>query len=562
MTTRLVRFLIRALGTIGLAAAIASAAPGSGSNQLEWATVANNADTLPGTEKTFNSYNPPSVNARGFVVFRARSRGPRPMSGIFSRDMSDPAGSMIQLFADRDTRVPAPNNTEYPPGGSLATFNEFPSFPRIGIDTDVVATRGNHQPVLTYTISGEDEETRIGTTGIYTNPDGALITGASLVGEVPGFGHFAVPGTDPPTRFEVFPGAPAITDEGIIVFKGNYTFGDAGYTGVFYRDLRAASGLSPVGQIANTETTIPNLPRGTAPTTFGSTAPPSAADGHAVFVGYDDEENPRYGGIYRAPLVPNPPLTILVDLESRVPVPGVKEGFTRIGEGLSYDGRFVGFWGAWGAETKTLRLYCPRTGNQDRRTYCNEDDPNSLGPPGARYQLKLVPVHQGIFVHDTVTGKTRLVAKAPEDFDDFLYWNYSGAPPGSGHGHGDAEPPRWRSGAFLAVEARAGASFQIAYKARTGRLDAQGVYSDPRDGIYLRQGPGNTKDLIAVETGMDGSLIDPYAINGPNPLRVTELAIERDALRGGRLAIAVGMGSEEAGWAGVYLTRIPGPGRR
>lgn len=560
MTTRFVRFLIRVLGVMSLAAPVAAAAPDS--NPFEWVTVANNADTLPGTGKAFNSYNPPSVNARGLVVFRARSRGPQPMSGIYRRDMSYSANSIVQLIADRDTQVPAPNNTEYPPGARLATYNEFPSFPRIGIDTAAISTRGNHQPVLTYTISGEDEETRVGTTGVYTNPDGTLITAASLVGEVPGFGHFAVPGTDPPARFEVFPGAPAITDEGIIVFKGNYTFGETGYSGVFYRDVRGASGLSPVMLIANTETVIPNLPRGTPPRTFGSTAPPSAADGHAVFVGFDDEENPLYGGIYRSPLVPNPSLTVLVDLHSPVPIPGVKERFTRIGEGLSFDGRFVGFWGTWGDETKTLRLYCPQTGNQDRRSYCNEDDPNSLGPPDARFQLKQVPVHQGIFVHDTKTARTHLVARAPEDFDDFLYWSYSGAPPGAGHGHGDAESPRWRSGAYLTVASRNGASFRIAFKARTGRLNPYGVYADPLDGIYLRQGPGNAKGLTVVETGMDGSLIDPYATDGPNPLPVTELAIERDALRGGHLVIAVGMGSEEAGWAGVYLTRVPDPGER
>lgn len=62
---------------------------------------------------------------------------------------------------------------------------------------------------------------------------------------------------------------------------------------------------------------------------------------------------------------------------------------------------------------------------------------------------------------------------------------------------------------------------------------------------------------------MDGSLIDPFAVDAAGvPLPVTELALERDALRGDWLAVTVGMcsdESEEAGWAEVYLTRMPGP---
>lgn len=45
-------------------------------DMLTWKTVVNNADAIPGNEdKTFSSYNAPSVNTDGFVVFRARSTG-------------------------------------------------------------------------------------------------------------------------------------------------------------------------------------------------------------------------------------------------------------------------------------------------------------------------------------------------------------------------------------------------------------------------------------------------------------------------------------------------------
>ena len=56
-------------------------------------TVVNNNDVMPGAPgaRTFNSYNQPSVNLDGLVVFRARSRGGarlgQPTHGIYTRDM-------------------------------------------------------------------------------------------------------------------------------------------------------------------------------------------------------------------------------------------------------------------------------------------------------------------------------------------------------------------------------------------------------------------------------------------------------------------------------------------
>jgi len=533
-------------------------------------TVAHNHHYLPGTAKRFNSYNPPSVNADGLVVFRARSRGPQPMSGIYLRDMSRPGAVVIERWADRDTIVPQPNNTLYGPDWLPATFNEFPSFPRIDMDSDTVASRGNHQPVWTYTEldeNGEPQETRVGTNGVYTDPGGVLITGASLVGAVDGFGRFRVPGVEPVTRFDVFPGAASIADGSVIVFKGNYTVPAGGRTGVYYRDVLAQSGLSSIEPIADTETVIPNLPEDAADVTFGSTAPPSAARGRMVFVGYDNEANPSYGGIYLAHLTPSPELTTLVGLEETVPIRGVDVSFSRIGEGLSFDGRFVAFWASWGEVERTLRLYCPETGNKDRRDYCNNvdgnGDPNSVfdEQTGRWYQEKAIPVNQGIFVHDSRSRRTRLVARTGAGLDDMLYWNYSGAPPGAGHGEG--EPPRWRSAAFLAVSGRNDGSYRAAFLARTGNLNAQNVYDDPVDGLYLRKGPGNAEVATLLRTGMDGTILDGDALDPEGyVLPVTSLGLERDGFRGGWLAITVGMGveeSEEAGWAGIYAVRIGVP---
>jgi hypothetical protein len=214
----------------------------------------------------------------------------------------------------------------------------------------------------------------------------------------------------------------------------------------------------------NTDTLIP----GTG-TVFGSTAPPSAADGKAVFAGFDDEENPTLGGLYLAKLKKPKKLDRLVEIGERIPgAPGYT--FNRLGEGVAFDGTKVGFWGAWGTETRTVRLYCPTEGNKNRIAYCNRNlvcadgsgtmvDPNSICDETGCYQEKEVPARQGIFVHDTDRrGDTRMVAATGEDFDDFVFWNYSGKPPCVGKGgHGeegaeeDGEPARWRSSAFVSV---------------------------------------------------------------------------------------------------------------
>ena len=337
--------------TVGVAAIVATAAAVDAAPpkpEFDWTTVVNNNDPMPDApnERTFNSYNQPSVNVDGLVVIRARSRGGsglgQPTHGIYTRDMSM-EGPIVRIL-DRTTLVPQPNNLG-------TTFVETPSFPRIDMGSDTIATRGNHQPVWTYTPSDSDE-TRAGTTGIYTNPFDDLITGAAKLGAVPAFSFFEVP-EFPGTTFEVFPGSPSVTEGDTIVFKGNYTDPDDGSarTGVYYRELIDDSingdpggGTLPVVLIANsTDTLIPGTD-----TVFGSTAPPSAAGERVVFAGFDDEDAPTLGGIYLAALEPQPPLDTLVSIGGRVPGESRNDTFNGLGEGGAFDGRFVGFWGAWG----------------------------------------------------------------------------------------------------------------------------------------------------------------------------------------------------------------------
>ncbi|MDH4305395.1 MAG: hypothetical protein OEV53_15160 [Nitrospira sp.] len=444
------------------------------------------------------------------------------------------------------------------------------------MSSDTIATRGNHQPVWRYIPAGSDE-TRAGTTGIYTNPFGPLITGAAKLGAVPDFGFFAVPGVEPPTPFDVFPGAPSVTMGGTIVFKGNYTVGGIGRTGVFFRILKnkaipssegalePAAGTQPVVMIANnTDTIIP----GTT-TVFGSTSPPSAAGPKVVFAGFDNEETPTRGGIYLAPLAHKPQLRTLVRIGEPVPGQSASQTFKHLGEGGAFDGRYVGFWGAWGTATKTVRLYCPTEGSKDRIDYCNrqlvcedgtiEQDPNSTCDFTGCWQEKQVPVNQGIFVHDVSPGMTQVVATTDSGFNEFLFWNYSGKTPcvsATGHGQegaeDDGEPARWRSSAFVAVSAGVGETFKAAFKAVKGDVV----------GIYLGHGPGQVIETV-LDTTMAGQMLDPDAPTGST---ITELGLEREGLRADWLAINAKMGieggTEEEGMAGIYVTRVPNTPRR
>lgn len=552
-----------------------------------WRTIVNNADLMPGTSVMFNSFNQPSVNSNGLVVFRARSKGGSaggvirapvpgmevyaspsiwssdaaatgPVHGIYSRELppGSPVGAIVEITS-RGKTVPQPNNVMY--NGVPASFEEFPSTPRVDIMSPTVATRGQSQPVYEYQtgidpVTGLPVTTRIGASGIYSNPGGVLVTGASLLGAVLDFStgtltfpYFAVPGAPAGTRFDQFPGAPAVTNGTVIAFKGNYTdpSDGLGKTGVYYRDIAADAGQSPIQLVANSTFTIPNPP-GAPLAIFGSTAPPSAANGYMVFTGLDVEDAPTRGGIYRAPLAPSPALQTLAGIGDQVPGEAAGVTFRAFGEGLSIssNARYVSFWGAWGTETFNRLLICPADGNADVIAYCLANYPDG--------HLVAIPVHQGIFVADAVSGRIYPIAKTLADgYTDFMYWVFSGRPPGTGGGDEPSlEPPRWRSSAFSALYGVPGWEVQTAFKATR-----QGM-----DGIYVRRGRSLASPLVTfVETQtINGQAIDPSA---PANSIVTAVGIERDGFRNGNLVVAVSMLYEDAltsiGWAGLYMTIVP-----
>ncbi len=561
--------------------------------RLAWETVVNNASLIPNAGgKTFSSYNQPSVNGKGFVVFRARSTGSEggggegetvllpaaaegsgsgsdagsgagssPVRGIFTRDLGTKlTPGPVTPIAVTGGIAPSPNNLAAP-------FNEFPSIPRIDLLTRTVATRGQTRPVWQFALDDAGTTTKVGTSGVFANPGGVLQAGANLLGGVADyptgqlvFPEYQVPGAVAGTRFDQFPGAPGLAGS-TVVFKGNWTqdLGGGlteGRTGVYYRDLSV-----PLSRVQRVADNVSSLIPGTT-TLFGSTAPPSAAKGFMVFVGSDNEDNPTAGGVYRAPLRPNPTLQTLVKIGGRVPNASgqpTADTFTRFGEGLSFDGRYVAFWGAWGTATRSFQMQCAGDGNKEVIKYCVAQSLNKDG-----WYTHTVPVHQGLFVHDLQTKKTWMAAQTGPTFQDFLFWNFSGRAPSpkGGSEEESLEPPRWRSNAFAAVSAVGESTWQVAFKAlRTNTVT----------GLYLVDGPYTraSRFTVLVDTHTSAWNVDlgapPADATGLVPLLVTSMGIERDSFRsdgredGSRyLVINVSMANADASvtWAGIYLARM------
>lgn len=511
-----------------------------------WSTVANSTTKLPDDpSQNFFSFNQPSINDAGLVVFRGRAKATGPKgnqggmtSGIFTRDTSQP-GTGITTVTTRGEEIPAPNNIVKP---GRAQFNEFPSIPRIDATSDTIAFRGQSQPSWNI-ILGEGEETRSGTAGIYVLPEnGTLTTGSRNIEPIQGFPEYLVPG-ETNTRFEQYPGSPSPTGTKI-VYKGNWTDANGkGKTGVFYRDLQAENGQAPAVKIAQRGDDIPDaaLPSGMTSAQFGSTAPPSAAENKTVFTGLDNENAPTAGGIFLADLVENSSLKTVAGFNTEVPG---NSGATlsSFGEALSFDGRYVGFWAGWGSETIQKTFECGSDGNRSLLNDCKSQDDNGT-PNDGIYTFDVIE-HQGIFLADTVEEELYLVAETGDVFEDFLFWHFSGKPSDAGEGEeGEGESARWRNTSYLAVDGD-----DIIFKAQE---------TDGTIGLYGALDVTSLDyDLFTLLTvGMDGGLLDAMATGLP----ISELSLERDGFRNGQLAISASMDDGENSWAGIYVATVPEP---
>ena len=472
----------------------------------------------------------------------------KPIHGIYMRNMERDNAPLVKVLERGDT-VPAPNNLG-------ATFNEFPSTPRLDLDTSLLATRGQMTPVWKYIPAGSTTETRIGTAGLFGTINGQVVSVAGQLGVLPEYSYLSVPGAPAGTKFDQFPGSPSPNGKKVLVFKGNYAVAGVSQTGVFFRGDAATVRTSRVGLIASSITRIPNQPAAGV-VKFGSTAPPSAAYDDVVFTGFDNEAAPTLGGIYLAKIKSNPELRVLAGIGDAVPQEPAGATFTGFGEALSFDGRFVAFWGAWGQTTRQVTLVCPDDGEKATVAYCKKNENN---------KVVNVPANQGIFVMDTKTNQLRMVAKVGKDgFDAFLYWNFSGKPPcdpATGECKGDDadfEPPRWRSTSFVAVCAGDDQGFRVAFKGTKALVPGGKA---PVQGIYLGAGPNPSLDSHprVLDTESDGRAVDSKA---PAGSVVSAVGIERDGFRVGRIALTASMlapdpadPTKTLGWAGIYLTKV------
>lgn len=516
-----------------------------------WKVVANNQTLMPNSPQLpFFSYNQPSVNSDGVVVFRGRAKSGTSGSGAIQRGIyATDACKPISIYTVADTvntLVPQPNNTS-------ATFNEFASIPRIDAHSGLITSRGQSAPVWSYTDPITGLDTKAGTSGLYVNLPAGLSTGVGLLGNVPEFSYMQVPDASTTgLKFDQFPGSASVTDNKYLVFKGNYTDLTVSKTGVYYRDLTTAS--SPVTTIANSDTVIPG--QTTTSTTFGSTAPPSSASGKVVFLGLDVEAAPTMGGIYLAPFANKPALDPLVTIGELIPnklgtaLDGTSK-FTQIGEALAFDGRYVAFWGAWGQDFTThggmhaIQLTCPTDGSKTLQAACmagSDKDPVTGNPTGLTTEY--VPDNQGIFLVDSQTKNIWMVARGEYPavgplgsipFQGFTYWTYSGYAEG-----GDAEPPKWRSSAFAAVDGNRG----VIFKGSPTAASVSGIYGVPFTGGSL----GTVFKVIA--TGDPMTTLDAAA---PAGSAITSVSIEREGLRNGWLTLT----ASSADWAGAYATYFP-----
>jgi hypothetical protein len=172
---------------------------------------------------------------------------------------------------------------------------------------------------------------------------------------------------------------------------------------------------------------------------------------------------------------------------------------------------------------------------------------------------------------------TTVIAKTGDLVDgraieDFVYWNFSGRVPGTGHEGGEEdgeeteEMARWRSTSFGAVSGTGAPGMSVV---KVAFVDNHNGIDDER-ALLLRNvkpsGAGVLEPLL--RTGDLGATVDPEA---PDGAVISALGIERDGFRGNWLAINVSMlvpsteltaaaageeSEEETGWAGIYAAHF------
>ena len=548
-----------------------------------WKPVVNRNDVLPENGQSFESFTEPSVNRSGAVAFGGTSGGvPHPIAGVFLRRMGA-VGQPIETLLQRGGDVAAPNNVENPPfSGQFAGYRMFPWFPRIDADAVMVTSRGTSGPVWRFLLPN-GEELFQGTSGVFATSNGSRFTAANMLGDVrdpdtlePSFPEYSVPNEYEGTAFDGFPGSPAMGGSRFVTFKGAWrTYQHStlhpDYTeGLYARDLEFQ--LDPLVEIVTSDDEIPMPLVLLSNPHFEVIGSPSSSDSRTVFLGTDDANHPHHGGIFLADLA-EPVVSLVPLVQIGDHVPGLNPGalatgddtFTQLGETLSFNGRWVAFWGSWGHSHRNVHFHCPEEWEVDDAQLakcCHHRY-------GEGFEVD-VPSNQGIFVYDTDTGVTYPVSligdgtsSSKDSIESFVYWKFSGTVLddhgdmlSGGNGHDDGVPvdetelADWRMSTYAAVESAVSyggteSEFRVAFKAI--------MHQHHEDTIFMAQGPDGATPTEIITTGALGSTLD---LATPEGARIVDLAMERDSLRDGWFVIAAKMWNHDThqSWAGVYAS--------
>lgn len=501
---------------------------------ISWQTIVNNGFVVPDGKPTFKKYDAPTINVNGIVAFRATTGEDLADIGIFYREF--PKGPVYR-FADTTTQVPYPNDI-------YGQFTAFPAVPRIAPNSDRIVASAFHTSV--WSDPNAPVDAGLGTAGIYSLLNGQeLMTGMTQLGGMPYLDQYRVPNTKA-TPFSAFPGTPAITDSGKLVFNGEYSEDSLLRSGIYFRQLYTQNGYGEAMTmlIADQRTLMPTNDPDAKIYEFGTFNSPTVYGDRVVFTGFDDPITRNAGGIFIANIEADPVIEKLVAIGDSFADLKI-ERIEQIGNDVSFDGQYVAFWASWGDVTRNIRLNCPTEGDPTLIAYCNGVDPASLydKEKAVWYQTKDVPAYQGIFLYNIKEGTLYLAAKTGRRVSDFVFWNYSGDVNG-------ADTPRWRPSVSLTTS-----NGDVVYKARFGKVDVDGRYYNPVDGLYMRDPVANTPVLMLVETGMEGSYIDPTTPMGATySLPITNVDIDRDGFRGDKLAVLANMSDGNVLWGGIYYT--------
>lgn len=602
------KFCMIALSTsaiIAMHSGMAMATPFS-----SWTVVVNNNDTVQDSTATFFSYNAPSINDEGVVVFRARAMIPHgsdnqdgaidetPETAVVSSASSEatsadghsgggggtgqgqhsgesghgdgcgmeigkqPSGGsedeMIHGIFTRDALITdspiisiATRGDKVPApnnmqGKQAGTFNSFPSFPRIDAASDILAFRAQSKPSYKYA-----EETS-GTSGLYfdTADGNNLATAIRNIEPSAGFAQYFVPGqTD--IRFEQFPGSPSVTGN-LITFKGNWTDptkdeDQQGRTGVYYRDLADDATDEAAKVVMKIAERGDEIP---GPALLGG----KQEENNLILFGSTAPPSAAAGKVVFTGLdnedSPTAGGIFMANLEPNASLTTVA-GFNTVVPYQETRPTLNTFGEALSFDGRYVGFWAGwGTDVFTKTVWCTSDGNSAL--TGACMEGSIGDQNGGYtgkYEIDVIKNQGIFLADTQQN-ELFLVAQTGDLFDDFLFWNYSGNPGKGEGARWRSSAFLAVDGNDIIFKA----LSTSG-----ETGLY---GAFNVSDqfkyddiLTILETGMSGSLIDPDGAD----MTITALSIERDGFRNGRFAIAAGMEYHEASMAGIYTATAPVP---